>query len=132
MAKQAQTFNYLFLFFGVSYHLIRYGKILGLGHWDFLGGSKCFILVIYWVSIEVLGICVCVCGGGGRQGFDFSPIGSSPSLRCNPFPGCGHVCGVGSYAGGEVICGLSLLLTPVGDPCGSFKFHNRFFKDSMV
>ena len=43
MAKQPQTFNYLFLFFVVSYHLILYGKILGLGHWDLLGGSKCFI-----------------------------------------------------------------------------------------
>ena len=43
MAKQPQTFNYLFLFFVVSYHLILYGKILGLENWDFFGGSKCFI-----------------------------------------------------------------------------------------
>lgn len=101
------------------------------------------LLVFLWSPED---LCVCVCGeGGGGQGFDFSPIWSSPSLRCTPTPGCGHFCGLGSYAGGEVICGLSLLLTPVGDPCGSFfvpwyhrfsispktnsfKFHNRFLK----
>ena len=99
MAKQAQTFNYLFLFFGVSYHLIRYGKILGLGHWDFLGGSKCFILVIYWVSIEVLGICVCVCvGGGGEAGIRFFPpwiipvTPLYPLLRVWPFLWLGFIC----------------------------------------
>ena len=37
MAKQPQTFNYLFCFCGVSYHLFLYGKFLGLGNWDFLG-----------------------------------------------------------------------------------------------
>ena len=44
----------------------------------------------------------------------------SPSLRCTPYPGCGHFCGSGSYAGSEVIWELSLLLTPVDDPDGSF------------
>ena len=107
MAKQAQTFNYLFLFFGVSYHLIRYGKILGLGHWDFLGGSKCFILVIYWVSIEVLGICVCVCGGGGGGGRDsvFPPLDHPRHSAVPPSPGVAifvawvHMPEVGSFVG---------------------------------
>ena len=74
-------------------------------------------------------MCVCVGGGGGGSGIRVVPHLIIPVTPLYPLPRvCGHFCGLGSYAGGEVICALSLLLTPVGDPCGSFKFHNRFLK----
>ena len=87
MAKQPQTFNYLFLFFGVSYHLILYGKILGLGNWDFWGvvnvSSRWFIgfPLKSWGSL-----CVCVWWwwGGGGAGIQFFPPFDHPRHSAVP------------------------------------------------
>ena len=90
--------------------------------------------MIYWVSIEFLGICVW--GGGGGRDSIFPPFDHPRHSAVPPSPG------VAIFV---AWVHMPELLTPVGDPCGSFfvpwyyrfsispktnsfKFHNRVLK----